>query len=186
MEALKEFISNSLTQLTLIASIFILITLLVIIIKPLRKIKFIQEGISYFRSKALLWSGIIALVATTGSLFFSDVLGYNPCKLCWYQRIFMYPIVILAIVALSKKSKETMNYIVSLAFIGAPIALYHYLMQRGLVEASNCTIVGYSSSCSSTFMLDYGFITIPFMALVAFILIIGLWLIQREDKRWFN
>ena len=186
MEALKEFISNGLTQLTLVASIFIVVCLLIIFIKPLQKIKIISETILYFKSKAILWSGIIALVATTGSLFFSDIMGYNPCRLCWYQRIFMYPIVILSIVGLSKKSKEVMSYIVTLSFFGWVIALYHYLMQRGLVEASNCTIVGYSSSCSSTFMLDYGFITIPFMALVAFTLIIGLWLIQLEDKRWFK
>ena len=112
---------------------------------------------------------IVALIATAGSLFYSEIAGYTPCELCWFQRILMYPQVILLGVALAVKDQKIMRYILWLSGIGAFIALYHYLIQLGFLPGA-CDVSGYSVSCSHRFVLEYGYITIPMMALTAFLL----------------
>lgn len=115
----------------------------------------------------------VALIATAGSLFFSEVLKYIPCNLCWYQRILMYPLVILLGVASAKKDYHISLYALILSSLGGLISLYHYLIQKvpALHELGNaCGIV----PCNTDYINWLGFITIPFLALVAFVLIIAL------------
>ena len=78
----------------------------------------------------LLASAIIALVASLGSLYFSEVLLYVPCELCWYQRILMYPLVILLGIAAVKKDAGIVTYVLPLSIIGGSISIYHYLIQK--------------------------------------------------------
>ncbi|MEK6872806.1 MAG: disulfide oxidoreductase, partial [Nanoarchaeota archaeon] len=137
----------------------------------------------FFKKNYLLFGFIVSVIATLGSLFYSEILRYTPCILCWWQRIFMYPQVLIFGFAFLKKDNKIANYSILLSFIGGVIALYHYLMQIGAIRGSTCDIVGYSLSCSETFFLSYGYITIPMMALTAFILLIFLGLnIKSKDK----
>lgn len=120
--------------------------------------------------QAMFASWGISLIATAGSLFFSEVLKYIPCELCWYQRIMMYPLVILLGIASAKKDYRMSCYVSVLSSIGGLISLYHYLIQK--VPAlhdlgSACGIV----PCNTDYINWFGFITIPFLALIAFILI---------------
>ncbi len=138
--------------------------------------------LNFLRPKALTLAFIVALTATLGSLFFSDVAGYEPCKLCWYQRIFMYPQILLLGFATFKKDKNIINYSLILAIPGMLIALYHYLMQLGFAPALSCAAIGYSASCSKEFVLQFGYITIPLMSLTAFLLIILLLLTTKLKK----
>ena len=115
-----------------------------------------------------------ALLATLGSLTYSEILGYEPCKLCWFQRIFMYPQVLILGFALwgkHKGSRALLDTSLALSIIGAAVALYHYLMQLGIVSEGSCAAVGYSVSCAERFVMQFGYITIPFMALSAFLFI---------------
>ncbi len=125
---------------------------------------------------------IVVLVATLGSLTYSDIIGYEPCKLCWFQRIFMYPQVFLLGTALIKKEKIIVDYSLVLSALGGLIAGYHYLLQLGIAPALPCSAVGYSVSCSKQFVLQFGFISIPYMALSAFALIAGMFLMARLKK----
>ncbi|OGH88302.1 MAG: hypothetical protein A3J93_01955 [Candidatus Magasanikbacteria bacterium RIFOXYC2_FULL_42_28] len=112
---------------------------------------------------------VAVTIATLGSLFYSEIAGYEPCKLCWAQRIFMYPQVILLITAFAKKRAGAMlAYTLPLSVIGGLIAIYHYLLQLGVVSGVACGVVGYSVSCAQKFVLTYGYITIPLMAVTAF------------------
>ncbi|MFM2357929.1 MAG: hypothetical protein RJA61_666 [Candidatus Parcubacteria bacterium] len=120
--------------------------------------------------RAIIFIFLIALFATVGSLLYSDVVGYEPCKLCWFQRIFMYPQVILLPLALWRKETSIVAYSFALSLAGGLIAFYHYLLQRGIVETAPCSAVGYGANCSDIFVMSYGYITIPLMALSAFIL----------------
>jgi len=121
---------------------------------------------------AVLFSFIVALIATLGSLFYSEIAGFEPCKLCWFQRIFMYPQVMLLGIALWKKNGMLAIYnSVTLSIIGAVIAGYHYLLQIGVAPELPCAAVGYSVACSQRFVMNFGYITIPMMALTAFLLI---------------
>lgn len=111
---------------------------------------------------------IVVLVATIGSLFYSEIARYEPCKLCWFQRILMYPQAILLGLALFIRDSGIAPYVLSLSVIGGAVAAYHYLLQIGLVAPTSCQAVGYAVSCSQRFFMTFGYITIPLMAFTAF------------------
>ncbi|MBM7601677.1 disulfide bond formation protein DsbB [Virgibacillus halotolerans] len=128
----------------------------------------------------LLWGQ--AFIALAGSLFFSEVMGYTPCELCWVQRILMYPLVIIYGVALIKKDLSIALPGLILSGIGMFVSIYHYLIQKlpALAEAGGaCGLV----PCNVTYVNYFGFITIPFMAGVAFIVIFVLHLILLKQQR---
>lgn len=138
--------------------------------------------ISFIAKNAILFSFIVALTATLGSLFFSEVAGFEPCKLCWFQRVLMYPQVILFVIALYKKDKAIIDYTLWLSVIGAAIAAYHYLLQIGVAPELTCSATGYSVSCSKRFIMSFGYITIPMMALTAFLMNIIFGFVQKKYK----
>lgn len=118
---------------------------------------------------ALAWA--IALTATLGSLYFSEVMGYIPCNLCWYQRIFMYPMVILLGVATVKKDYGIVKYALPTLLIGLAISIYHNLMEKtDWFEGGKraCGLV----PCDAEYINWFGFITIPFLSLTAYVLVI--------------
>ena len=111
---------------------------------------------------------VVALVATLGSLYFSEVRQFEPCRLCWFQRIMMYPIGILALVGIIKQDEYLPNYVLPLSLIGLCISIYHILIQNGIiVQSSGCTTV----LCSIKYVNWLGFISIPVLAGTAFLII---------------
>lgn len=115
----------------------------------------------------LFLSWLVAMVATLGSLFFSEVMYFPPCVMCWYQRICMYPLAIMLIIALFKNDKEVFKYAFALSLIGLFFAIYHNLLYYGLLpEAAKPCNQGVS--CTSDYINYFGFITIQFLSLVAF------------------
>lgn len=141
-----------------------------------------KEVLNFFSSRVLLFSFGTALICTVGSLIYSDVLGYEPCRLCWYQRILMYPQAILFGMALMKKKHEIINYTMVLSAMGAALALYHYLMQLGIVPEGDCSAIGYSVSCVKNFVMQFGFITIPLMSLTGFLMLFFFGLAYKKSK----
>jgi disulfide bond formation protein DsbB len=129
----------------------------------------------------LSFAWIASFIATLGSLYFSEILQYTPCELCWYQRIFMYPLVIILGIGVFKKDASIALYTLILSGIGGCISIYHYSIQKidflGEHSAS-CGIV----PCTGEYINWLGFITIPFLALIAFIIIfvISLLLLNRK------
>mgnify|MGYP001447461328 CR=1 FL=1 len=116
----------------------------------------------------LAW--VVSLVATLGSLYFSEVLRFVPCTLCWYQRIMMYPLVILLGIASYRNRTEIISYALPLSIIGGMISLWHYAQQKipFLGQVVQCKV---GVPCNQSYINWFGFITIPFLALVAFLLI---------------
>lgn len=137
----------------------------------------------FIRENGLPMSWAVALVATLGSLYFSEVLHYLPCKLCWYQRILMYPLVIILSIAAVRKERQMYRYVLPMSVWGGGISLYHYLMQKTdwfKSEAVGCGPV----PCDVDYINWLGFITIPFLALIAFVLITALQaLLWAADRR---
>src|SRR3989338_4553134 len=160
-----SLINSALPWLVLVGQIIIVGLLLNFVIKNKRLNQWLADN-------TLLFAFIVALTATSGSLFYSEVMGYDPCKLCWFQRILMYPQVILWGLALIKKDRKIVDYGLTLSIIGALIAAYHYLLQIGLAPSIDCGAVGYAAQCSQRFVMEFGYITIPMMALTAFVMII--------------
>lgn len=134
----------------------------------------------FVQKNGMLLAFIVALTALLGSLFYSEILHYEPCKLCWYQRIFIYPQVLLLGIALWKKDRHIINYSLIFAIIGGLIALNHYILQVTGVSLLPCSAVGYSVSCSKVFVLRFGYITIPMMAFSASLLIVISLLFARQ------
>ncbi len=108
-----------------------------------------------------------SIVATLGSLFFSEVMKFPPCTLCWYQRIAMYPLVVILIVGLVLKDKKIPFYVLPLSIIGFIIASYHNLLYYNLIPHSiePCAI---GVSCTTKFIEWFGFVTIPLLSFIAF------------------
>ncbi|WP_284139478.1 MULTISPECIES: disulfide oxidoreductase [unclassified Virgibacillus] len=126
--------------------------------------------ISKQKENLLLIMWITALLATTGSLYFSEIAGFIPCELCWVQRVFMYPLVIIYGVALWKKKQIIALPGILLSGLGLLISIYHYLIQKlpALQEASDsCGLI----PCNVQYVNYLGFITIPFLAGTAFLII---------------
>ncbi len=96
-----------------------------------------------FGSQALLVAWIVAIVTTLGSLYYSEHAGFVPCELCWYQRILMYPLVIVLGVGWLRRDRLAWITAVPFVVIGAPLSLYHWLVERvpSFAESSSCSIV---------------------------------------------
>lgn len=121
--------------------------------------------------KKILYSVFaISLFSMVGSLYFSEIMHLPPCVLCWYQRVFMYPIVFVSAVGILKKSKDTFAYILPLSLVGFFIAFYHNLLYYGLISESIAPCTN-GISCTTKQIEWLGFITIPFLSLLSFAII---------------
>jgi disulfide bond formation protein DsbB len=116
----------------------------------------------------LAWAS--SLVATMGSLYFSEIMKYEPCVLCWYQRILMYPMVILLGVAYVRKDFQAALYSTILSGIGLIVSLYHYSIQKVSILTEIAPACG-RVPCTGEYINLFGFITIPFLALTGFFII---------------
>ncbi|AWC27634.1 disulfide oxidoreductase [Bacillus cytotoxicus] len=120
---------------------------------------------------ALLTAWGASFIATLGSLYFSEIMKFEPCVLCWYQRIFMYPFVLWLGIAIAKKDYRIASYSLPIASIGACISLYHYGIQK-ISALSEVGAVCGRVPCTGEYINWFGFITIPFLALIGFMTII--------------
>lgn len=124
---------------------------------------------------------MVAVVAMLGSLYFSEVAKFIPCTLCWYQRILMYPLVVVIAVGMIGRDARLPHYVLPLSVAGIAVATYHYLLEWGIISSSPACTIGVS--CASRYINWLGFITIAFLALVAFTLItITMLLLLRANR----
>lgn len=119
---------------------------------------------------ALIFIWTTAFIATMGSLYFSEVREFEPCTLCWYQRILMYPIVLISGIALFQKNAKIALTTAVFSVVGGSISLYHYGIQKLSFLRDSAPACG-NVPCTGQYVNYLGFITIPFMALIAFLLI---------------
>ena len=134
------------------------------------------------------WVWFIGVGAMFGSLIYSDIMHLQPCMLCWWQRIFMYPIAFIMSVAILRKDKNGVYYVLPLALAGFFTAFYHSLLQWHIIEEAviNCSANG-NVSCAKADVNYFGFITIPFMSFVSFAgillaILIRLYLQNKANK----
>ena len=130
-----------------------------------------------------LWAAwVVALVATLGSLYFSEVADFVPCRLCWFQRIAMYPLAALLLVAaLRRDARGGALYALPFPIAGIPIAIYHlYLERNPEAESASCKV---GAPCSTRWIEELGYVTIPVLALTAFAAVLALLLLARARTR---
>jgi disulfide bond formation protein DsbB len=132
-------------------------------------------------NKPLIVAWITAIIATLGSLFFSEVMHFVPCTLCWYQRILMYPLAIFLGIALYRNDQAIYTYVLPVSIIGMIVSSYHYGLQKipFLKQFEMCTS---GIPCSGQYINWLGFITIPLLAFIAFTIITIMMLILRKQS----
>lgn len=176
---IKEFVNIFWAVMSVIAELLSVGIIALIFIPKLQE-RF-PTFTKFVSKRSLLIAFTAALLATLGSLAYSDIFGFNPCKLCWIQRIFMYPNVILLGIGLWKKDTGIALYSMALSGLGGIVAFYHYMSQNGFDPLNlPCNAIGYSETCAKVFVLTFGYITIPIMALSAFILIFLVLMLGRK------
>lgn len=120
---------------------------------------------------------IVALTAMLGSLYYSEIAHFIPCSLCWYQRILMYPVALILLIGLIEQDELVYKYVLPFSVVGIFVSSYHCLIERGVFSDTAACTVGVP--CSIRYVNYLGFITIPLMALTAFILITCFMLLRR-------
>lgn len=121
----------------------------------------------------------VAVVSMAGSLYFSEGAHFTPCRLCWYQRIAMYPLVPMLGIAVWRQDRAVRRYALPLALVGGSISTYHVVLERfPSLETGACDP---NNPCSLRWIEELGYLTIPTMALSAFALIVTLLLASRPD-----
>lgn len=166
--------------LTLLSNIIFVTVLVAIILHSETRTK-AYNFIHKYILELLFWGTIAAVV---GSLAYSEIVGFPACDLCWYQRIFIYPQAILLFIAMRRKDKSIIDYLVPLSMMGALISLYHSFVQWGFSFGSilACTSIG--GECAKVYVKEYSYITIPFMSFSVFIYIIALkYIYYSHDKK---
>ncbi len=125
---------------------------------------------------------MISVLSVLTSLYFSEILHFAPCVLCWYQRVFMYPLPFILTIGIIKKDKALPVYVSVLCSVGWIIALYHVLLYYHIIpeQLAPCTI---GVSCTTKFIEYFGFITIPFLSFVAFSSIILSMILYKKGEQ---
>jgi disulfide bond formation protein DsbB len=118
-----------------------------------------------------LWLAfVVTAIATGGSLFFSEIAHFVPCELCWYQRICMYPLSIATLLAALANDERIARYLLPLPVAGAGVAVYHLLVENGVVGQSSSCLISAPGGCGIKWIDEFGYVTIPTLALTGFAL----------------
>lgn len=172
-----EIINKLLSLATVFADIFLVLGVLYFWLQkkhsPIKK---------FLEKYSLLFAWLISLFAALLSLYYSEIVGFEPCSLCWWQRIFIYPqAIFLGIAYFKKEIKEAINYGLVLSIIGGIVALYQTAIYYGLPQISACDASSTAVSCTKLYVFEFGYVTIPVMALTAFLLMIFFLNLARKN-----
>lgn len=137
-----------------------------------------HQALAAVRPAALVLAATVAIVATLGSLYYSEVADFPPCRLCWFQRIGMYPLALLLPIAAWRRDPQVRWYGLPLALVGGAISVYHMVIERNpSLESGACEA---TNPCSIIWVEELGYLTIPTMALSGFVIIALLLALPKE------
>ncbi len=175
---MTETVNQILAYFTLAGHIFLAAVLVSLLFSQSRKFVVTKIG-----QHGLALAFLVVLGSTAASLYYSNIVGFPPCDLCWYQRIFMYPQVILLGLAWHRKDYKIVDYGLVLAGIGTLISLYHNWIYYGGQSILPCEAFGLGVSCTKRYVFELGYVTIPLMALTGFALTILFLSLQKYYNR---
>jgi len=122
-----------------------------------------------------LWAAfVVAAIATGGSLFYSEIAHFQPCELCWFQRICMYPLTIITLLAALANDRRVARYLIPLPLVGAGVSIYHLLVENHVVKQAQACLISAPGGCATKWINEFGYMTIPTLALTAFVLCLEL------------
>ena len=157
------------------------VLLLVLVLALVSKTSWGRKIVKFCGEYAGPLAFLTALAALVGSLFYSEVVGYEPCVLCWWQRIFLYPLVPIFGLALWQRTRDAFSYAIPLATLSLIVSAYQVYANLGLGSLLPCTAVG--GACSKVYVLAFGYITIPVMSLtISLIILLLAWVKKVYDQ----
>jgi disulfide bond formation protein DsbB len=124
----------------------------------------------------------VAVTTTLGSLFMSEVAGFVPCELCWYQRIFAWPLSLILTVAAVRRDRTVWTYALPLCAVGGAVSIWHVLIERvpALADSTACDA---TTSCTVRWVWEFGFVSIPLLALTCFMAVAtGTWMARPSGR----
>lgn len=133
------------------------------------------------KQNSLYFAWAVAVLATLGSLYFSEIAGFVPCVLCWYQRLFMFPLAITLTVGILRADPKVHLYVLPLALAGTAIGFYQTLLQYGVIAENLAPCVA-GISCTTRYINWFGFVTIPLLSLFSFLTIVTLMFLYTKQK----
>ena len=152
-----------------------------VVIVVMRFVPPLRPALGAVRETAVWMAFAVAATATLGSLYFSEVRHLLPCRLCWFQRICMYPLAIILLVGAVRRDRGVRWYAVPLAGIGLLVSAYHYFIEwNPQFESDSCAV---SVPCSVPYFREFGFVSLAFMALCGFAVILALLSIPSQESR---
>ena len=176
------FLNKVLAIFTVAGDVFIIVFIVAFLLKLLWDDKRLYDKIAdFFYKRGLFLGFLIAASTVVGSLYYSDIAGFEPCKLCWLQRIFLYPQAIILALALWFKDRGVAVYSLWLSAIGIIIAIDQNLLQFLNVSLIPCSSA-VTAACNKLYVYEFNYVTIPVMSFTAFALLIIIMWFAREKK----
>jgi disulfide bond formation protein DsbB len=162
-------------------AILMWLAIMVVVSRLSEPVRFGFDGLRLrFTRYALVAAWVPAALAMLGSLYFSEIAHYQPCTLCWYQRIAMYPLAVILLVAMLRRDRAVKWYAVPVAAIGAAVSAYHYLIEwKPSFDSGSCEV---TVPCTIPWFRELGFVTLAFMAFAGFAAIITLLTVRYEES----
>jgi len=170
-----------------IGTIFLQVIILLIAINFIFNRSQNNKILIFFKNYTFYLGFLAALGAVVLSLFYSDVVGYPPCELCWIQRVFLYPQLVLFGMELYKKEKSIVDFSIAFAILGSITSIYHVYVEAGGTKGLACANINPASttqvSCAVRYIYEFGYITMPIMALTLSLFIISILLNYKYMSR---
>ncbi len=173
MSDLVIIVTKILAVGTVLCQVFIVLAWLALAMKN-------KKFLAFFKGKEMFFSLIVVLAGMITSLFYSLFANFPACDLCWYQRIFFYPIAFILGLAIYKKDQRIADYVLFLCLFGSLIAIYHTYIQLGGSAIIPCSADG--ASCAKRYVWEFGYIGIPVMSLTGFWTVMSLMKIQKFNN----
>jgi len=127
-----------------------------------------SDFINFLHKNAIILALVVVLGATVSSLYYSEIVGFEPCNLCWYQRILLFPQLIILAIALKKKDESAVDYVLALSLIGLAVALYQYIGATFATSVLPCSAISDDVSCATKYINEFGYISMQMMSLTTF------------------
>jgi disulfide bond formation protein DsbB len=169
---------DTFNQIISLGVIFLQVVILVLLLNFIFFRSKTNRLLIFFKKYTFIMGFLIAFGAVSMSLFYSEVIGFPPCELCWIQRIFLYPQLVLFGMELYKRERSIVDFSIVFAILGSITSLYHVYIERGGESALPCAAPGVVSqvSCATRYVYEFSYVTIPVMALtLSLFLILILW-----------
>lgn len=172
---LAGMLNHYLSFLTIVGGVFVILFAVHVgyrmyIKKPCLVMKWVTSNV-------LSVSSVVTFLGMFLTLFYSEYLGYAPCDLCWYQRVFLYPQFFMFLYAWIRKDRSVLPYALVLSGVGFCIALYHHFLQIGYDLMKPCSTAPFAVDCAKPSFVEFGFVTFPLMAVVMFAFLTTLYFI---------